>query len=99
MENVIEKACILSNGRIILPDDVELAQEENTGEKHNHTLRAQREAFEREAIVNALKICRGSRIKAAEYLDIGKTSLFEKLKKYGITDSLSAESEEERKGR
>ncbi len=99
LENVIEKACILSNGRIILPDDVELTQEENTGEKYNHTLRAQREAFEREAIVNALKICRGSRIKAAEYLDIGKTSLFEKLKKYGITDSLSAESEEERKGR
>ena len=40
--------------------------------------------FEKSVIENTLKLCGGSRLLTARYLDIGKTSLFEKMKKYGI---------------
>ena len=35
---------------------------------------------------DTLKRCGGSRLKAASMLDISKTSLFEKLKKYGLSN-------------
>lgn len=89
LENVIEKACILSDGHVILPDDIELSTDAENEENpphgdQSHTLQAQKEAFEKNIIESTLKTLGGSRKKTAEYLGIGKTSLFEKMKKYGI---------------
>lgn len=83
LENVIEKACILSNGKIIMEKDIELGS--NTiNSNTNKSLKELREEFEKGIIEDALKQCGGSKMQAAEYLKIGKTNLFEKIKKYGI---------------
>lgn len=87
LENVLEKACILSDGRVIQPEDVELefaGEAASSAPKKVKTLKELRERFEKQAIEEALKRNRGSRIKTAKELAIGKTSLFEKMKKYGI---------------
>ena len=85
LENVLEKACILSDGKVILPEDVDLGKNDAVllcdEEK---TLKELRDEFEKKVLEDALKRCGGSRLLAAKQLDISKTSLFEKLKKYGI---------------
>ena len=57
----------------ILPDDVQ------------YSLCAELEALERERITNALKLASGNQTKAAQTLDIGRTALIAKMKKYNIT--------------
>jgi DNA-binding NtrC family response regulator len=46
---------------------------------------AELEALERERIVNALKLTCGNQTKAAQILDVGRTALIAKMKKYNIT--------------
>ena len=87
LENVLEKACILSDGKIIMPSDVELKQPEEQENPAVKPLKQQREDFEKKVIKAALERNRGSRIKTARELAIGKTSLFEKMKKYGLEDA------------
>jgi DNA-binding NtrC family response regulator len=44
--------------------------------------------LEREAILRAIRILRGDKLQAAMLLGIGKTTLYRKLKEYGIADPL-----------
>ena len=99
LENVIEKACILSDGKIIMPDDVELPARQsdeddrkNKEELSHKSLKLQREAFEKEVIRNTLKETGGSKAQTAKILKIGKTSLFEKIKKYGLENAYTEEN-------
>ena len=48
------------------------------------------EAFERALIADALKRCGGSLARSAEALGIPKTTLHDKIKKYGLTDTGSS---------
>ena len=57
----------------ILPDDVQ------------YSLCAELAELERERITNALKLASGNQTKAAISLDIGRTALIAKMKKYNIT--------------
>ncbi len=84
LENVLEKACILSDGKMILPEDVELELKDMETEKPRLTLKEQKEEFEKKVIIKTLRQNKGSRIETARQLAIGKTSLFEKMKKYQI---------------
>ena len=56
----------------ILPDEVQ------------YSLCAELEALERERITNALKLASGNQTKAAISLDIGRTALIAKMKKYKL---------------
>ena len=56
----------------ILPDEVQ------------YSLCAELEALERERITNALKLSSGNQTKAAISLDIGRTALIAKMKKYRL---------------
>jgi DNA-binding NtrC family response regulator len=47
--------------------------------------------IEREAILNALRELKGDKLKAAKLLGIGKTTLYRKVKEYGIEDPLTSE--------
>ena len=103
LENIIEKACILSDGYVIKPEDVDIDTEsefyspdEGSLSPENHSLFAQRDAFEKQLIIKTLEQFNGSRTKAAVYLGIGKTSLFDKLKKYGIIETAGHKSGTER---
>lgn len=86
LENVLEKACILSDGRMILAEDINLGKHMEKAEPIDTSLKARREDFEKQLILKTLKKYNGSRVATARELGIGKTSLFEKMKKYGIEE-------------
>ena len=44
--------------------------------------------LEREAILDAIRTLNGDKLQAAKMLGIGKTTLYRKLKEYGIADPL-----------
>jgi two-component system response regulator HydG len=44
--------------------------------------------LEREAILSAIRALNGDKLQAAKLLGIGKTTLYRKLKEYGIADPL-----------
>lgn len=46
--------------------------------------------LERQAILDAIRLLDGDKLKAAKLLGIGKTTLYRKLKEYGISDPLHA---------
>tara|TARA_B110000503_G_scaffold49160_1_gene79860 strand:- start:3353 stop:3631 length:279 start_codon:yes stop_codon:yes gene_type:complete len=56
----------------VLPTDVQ------------YSLCAELEELERERIVNALALSKGNQTKAAQILDVGRTALIAKMKKYRL---------------
>lgn len=54
------------------------------GQDKQDTLRGRKEETEKEAIIHALEISRGNKSKAAEYLNISRTLLYRKIKKYNL---------------
>lgn len=83
LENVLEKAAVLCSDNFILAEDIDLPQQ--LGElSEKMTLKEAKERLEKEMILRVLKEKHGGRTAAAEALGIGRTSLFEKMKKYGI---------------
>jgi two-component system response regulator HydG len=47
--------------------------------------------LERQAILGAIRTLSGDKLQAAKLLGIGKTTLYRKLKEYGIADPLNDE--------
>jgi two-component system response regulator HydG len=47
--------------------------------------------LERDAILSAIRTLNGDKLQAAKLLGIGKTTLYRKLKEYGIADPLQDE--------
>jgi two-component system response regulator HydG len=47
--------------------------------------------LERDAILGAIRTLNGDKLQAAKLLGIGKTTLYRKLKEYGISDPLHEE--------
>ena len=91
LENVIERAVILTKGRRLTLDDLpdEIREPKHVGgvpgdDGRVLALKEALEAPEKEIIVRALKTCQGSRQATAKALDINRTTLFKKMKKYGI---------------
>ena len=90
LENTIERAIILCEGKRIMPEHLairistpnEIRLREGAGLKEVGQY-AQAEA-ERGLIVRVLNQVRGNKRKAAQALKIDYTTLFEKIKKYGI---------------
>jgi DNA-binding NtrC family response regulator len=90
LENTIERAVILCEGRYVnpehlairIPTDQDVRLREGAGLKEIG-YHAQKTA-EKAAILRILKETRGNKRKTAEILQIDYTTLFEKLKRYGI---------------
>ncbi len=49
--------------------------------------------MEKQAILGTIRQLKGDKLMAAKLLGIGKTTLYRKLKEYGITEGLGIESE------
>ena len=85
LENVIESAVHLTNSEIIqmvdLPDHI---QPNILVEEHNGTLKEIIGETEKLAILHALKKANGDKQLAAKKLAIGKSNLYQKIKKYGL---------------
>jgi len=101
LENSIERACALSSGPILHLGDLptQLQQQglearrvsTSTGEASETGSAPELKTLadmEREAILGAIRTLNGDKLQAAKLLGIGKTTLYRKLKEYGIVDPL-----------
>ncbi|WP_096439157.1 sigma-54 interaction domain-containing protein [Alteribacter populi] len=85
LENIIEAAVYLTNTEIIEVDDLPDHLQPNTSIlNENHSLKELMEQTEKQAIERTLKKVQGDKGKAAKMLGIGKSSLYEKTKKYEL---------------
>jgi len=86
LENAIERAAILARHEVIEPDDLPphvaggVTLGPAPGLEREHTLAE----AERAHIIQALERCGRNHSRAAEILGIGRTTLWRKLKEYGI---------------
>lgn len=85
LENVLERAInVIEDSNIISPVDL---PDEITGRMEPKIIKSLEEtmvASEKQAIMDALKATDGNKTKAAKNLEIGRTSLYEKIQKYNI---------------
>ena len=101
LENSIERACALSSGPLLHLGDLPTQLQQEGLEARRSTARAgepDAEAgqpqlttlaeLERQAILGAIRALNGDKLQAAKLLGIGKTTLYRKLKEYGIADPL-----------
>lgn len=87
LENIIERAVIMTEGSTIFSSSIAINRRLNNRGQRVTTARPLKDAVEeaeKRAIEDAISIYEGSREKAMEALKIGKTSFYEKIKKYQI---------------
>jgi two-component system NtrC family response regulator len=90
LENIIERAVVISRNAVIsiddLPFDEERIDPEYTGKKGEGLLRGSIEEMERRLILEAMEKSGDHQTKAAEILGISERMLRYKLKKYGLKE-------------
>ncbi len=100
LENCMERACALSSGPVLhigdlptqLQDYHQNAQQIHVAEKAAAVATAPEgivtiAELEKQAILNTIRKLQGDKLLAARLLGIGKTTLYRKLKEYGVRDS------------
>lgn len=103
LENTMERACALSSGPVLLLGDMPTQlQEYRLQSQRAAAIGATEEAsggevgfrtiaeMEKQAILHTLRQLRGDKLTAARLLGIGKTTLYRKLKEYGIEEEAGA---------
>jgi DNA-binding NtrC family response regulator len=104
LENAVERACALSSGPVLHLGDLP-TQLQQQGLAAHHAAAAVAEAedaveapqvqslaeMERVAILGAIRTLHGDKLQAAKLLGIGKTTLYRKLKEYGIAETMPHE--------
>jgi DNA-binding NtrC family response regulator len=80
LKHTMERAAIMCENIQLGPEDLRLYEGQGSVMDHSFKL----EDVERKTILNVLEKCRGNHSKAAQMLDISRTTLYAKLKKYGI---------------
>lgn len=105
LENAVERACAMASGTILELGDLptQLKHTALAARQVAATAKATREVevgtdsvkpladLEREAILTAIRVLNGDKLQAAKLLGIGKTTLYRKLKEYGIDDPMQHE--------
>ena len=104
LENSVERACALSSGPVLHLGDLptQLQQQGLEARRVAAAVGEEREEggapevmtladLERQAILGAIRTLNGDKLQAAKLLGIGKTTLYRKLKEYGIADPLRDE--------
>jgi two-component system response regulator HydG len=96
LENVVERAVILCRGGRIEPNHIELTRRESAPPPRQHTaqrahvplgilpLKEALEEPEKQLILQALEALNWNRQETARVLDINRTTLYKKMKKYGL---------------
>jgi two-component system response regulator HydG len=101
LENMLERACTLSSGPLLhvgdLPTQLQEHHRQQRGPAPGATPRTGLGAdapsgvmtmaeMEKQAILNTLQQLNGDKLMAAKLLGIGKTTLYRKLKEYGLSE-------------
>ena len=90
LENCIQRALVLGCGPIIQAQDLPSPLFYYTPETGKGGEILALKEWERQAIVKALQAAKGNPTRAAKLLGIGKTTIYRKLKEYGLGKKLSA---------
>ena len=97
LEHAVERACTMSSGPILhlgdLPTQLQnsgIAAQRAATRSHDTTEDGEDRLMtlaemEKQAILSAIQMLNGDKLKAARLLGIGKTTLYRKLKEYGIS--------------
>ncbi len=85
LRNVLERASALSDGKLIEARDLFLSQGKKTTTIEGLSGKTLEE-IEKAAIQATLKSCAGNKTEAAKQLGIAYSTLYEKMKKYGIKE-------------
>jgi two-component system response regulator HydG len=104
LEHAVERACALCSGPLIQLGDLPTQLQQQgleaqrasapTGEAADYGASPALKTLadlEREAILGAIRTLNGDKLQAAKLLGIGKTTLYRKLKEYGIADPMQDE--------
>jgi len=98
LEHAIERACAMSSGPVLQLGDLPTQLQQQGLEAHRTAAATQETGadstaevvtlaeLERQAILGAIRMLKGDKLLAARMLGIGKTTLYRKLKEYGISD-------------
>jgi len=98
LENAVQRAVVLADSDTIYPSNLPLdIQTFQKGEflqvlKENASLTEKVENYEKELILKAMEKANHVQTKAAKLLDINRTALIYKLKKYGLLSDVPAEN-------
>ncbi len=88
LENIVERAVLLSDGDTISSEDLPKRAQESSNSGYPDNLKEATRNFEKTHIVNMLEKHENDKAKAAEILGIGLSSLYRKIDDLGIdTDS------------
>jgi two-component system response regulator HydG len=102
LEHAVERACTMCSGPVLHLGDFP-TQLQQQGLEARRSVPREDEAdaavpgvttladLERQAIVDAIRKLHGDKLQAARLLGIGKTTLYRKLKEYGIADAMREE--------
>jgi DNA-binding NtrC family response regulator len=101
LEHAIERACAMSSGPVLQLGDLPTQLQQQGLDAHRTAAALAMAAtenqpsevvtlaeMERQAILGAIRTLHGDKLLAARLLGIGKTTLYRKLKEYGISDPL-----------
>ena len=85
LENAIERAVVLGRGEVLRPQDLP-PQVHRRGDERQPLIPAHLtlEEIEKLAIAQALRLTGGNKSEAAERLGIHRTSIYDKMRRYGI---------------
>jgi len=82
LKHTMEKAVILCDFHTIRPQDLYLTEDFSKKEPEKNIQKLT--DAEKNTIIKVIKTCRGNYTKAAEMLGISRTTLYAKIKKYGL---------------
>jgi DNA-binding NtrC family response regulator len=103
LEHAIERACTMASGPMLEPGDLPTQlQQQGLEARRTHAVLGEAQdggaagvttlaEMERKAILDAIRRLNGDKLQAARLLGIGKTTLYRKLKDYGIADPMRDE--------
>jgi DNA-binding NtrC family response regulator len=90
LENCVQRALSLGTGPLLQLEDLPAAVLGNVAAPSEHHDSRSLENLERQAILTALESTGGDRLRAAKLLGIGKTTIYRKLKEYGLESADAA---------
>jgi transcriptional regulator with PAS, ATPase and Fis domain len=84
LQNEVQRAVLMAEGKVIEETDLAIPVTETPAEQAVVSNLSLMEAMERNTIVQMLKDTRGNKLETAKRLGIGRQTLYNKIKAYGI---------------